>query len=750
MKYVMCYAGQKRPIGEAWQNHTQTLEQVTERLARDPTLNVGILLGPASGVVDVECDSDAATTRYHELFGEISTPSWQSTRGVHHLFQWDERLSGLGSKVEYEGVKFRLGADEKAAQSICPPSVVDGIKREWIIPPDKYAVAALPAAVIEGLSALPRQTAWEDACDPMFESVYRELRATKIRKVTDYFSRTETPVVSTHVDHRGWTYLHLERCPFKHPEHGEGDPCAIVFPDGHHTFKCQHTKCGNKKWPKIEDVYGALNPVIRITADLHENVREAICTLTNDPTILQRIGLVEVVHDAPRPKLCKIDHGAPRLRSIPVATLRARLTAVARFEKWDARKNKLVHCLPSDPIVSATVSAPYYPGVPKCLGVVSSPVLRSDGTIVTDSGYDRLTGLYIATDGTYPPLMPVPEAVALLKDLLADFPFESEKHRVGWFATLLTLLVRSAFAGCTPFFLFDGNRSRVGKGLLTDALTKIAEGRKAARYNAPKNAEEMRKALTSVALSGAPYLLFDNIKHKFGGGEIENLLTTGRWTDRLLGLNERVDLPVTTVCIGTGNNCSLTSDMVGRTCHVRLKTDLEQPGFRTGFKHPDLLGYIEKNRPSLVIAALSIPAAYIAAGKPDQKLSAFGGFEGWSDLVRSSLVWAKLPDPDTRENLADQADDEMEQLRALMEGWSQFGCPKTVSDACNAVECAIDGEYSILRTVMAELPHHQSKQQALGNLLKTYRGRVLDGRRFEKTNHKVPKWYLEEVKSGTA
>ncbi|HUT09845.1 MAG TPA: bifunctional DNA primase/polymerase [Thermoguttaceae bacterium] len=750
MKYVICYSGQKRPIGDAWQNHTLTWQQVTERLKNDPALNVGILLGPASGVVDVECDSDAATTSYRELFGDVRTPSWQSARGIHHLFQWDERLAGLGSKVDYQAVEFRLGADEKATQSICPPSVVDGVKREWRVRPDECKPAPLPELVIKGLCALPRATAWEDVSDPMFEGVYRELRAAKIGKLTDYFSRTETPVVSTHVDHRGWTYLHLERCPFKHPEHGEGDPCAIVFSDGGHTFKCQHTKCANKKWPEIEEVYGVLNPVIRITPDLYENVRKAIRALTSDPTILQRVGLVEVVHDAPRPELCKIDNRAPQLRSIPAPTLKARLSAAARFEKWDARKDKWVHCLPSDPIVSATISAPYYADIPKCLGVVSSPVLRSDGTIAAGPGYDRLTGLYIATEGTYPPLMPVPEAVSLLKDVLVDFPFESEKHQAGWFAALLTLLVRSAFAGCAPFFLFDSNRSRVGKGLLTDAITKITENRKAARYDTPKSAEEMRKALTTVALAGAPYLLFDNIKHKFGGGALENLLTTGRWTDRLLGLNKQVDLPVTVVCMGTGNNCSLTGDMVGRTCHIRLKTDLEQPGLRTGFKYPKLLDHIEKNRPALVIAALSIPASYLAAGSPDQKLSAFGGFEGWSDLVRSSLAWAGLPDPDTRQKLAEHADDERDQLRALMEGWSELGSPMTVAGACDVVASATDDKYPILRAVISELPRHLSKQQGLGNLLKTYRGRVLDGRQFEKTDHKIPRWYSVEVTYGTA
>ena len=115
--------------------------------------------------------------------------------------------------------------------------------------------------------------------------------------------------------------------------------------------------------------------------------------------------------------------------------------------------------------------------------------------------------------------------------------------------------------------------------------------------------------------------------------------------------------------------------------------------------------------------------------------------------MRGSLVWAGLPDPDTRENLTEQADDERDELRA-MEGWAELGGPRTVADACNSVESAIDGKYSILRTVIAGLPQHLSKQKGLGDMLRSYRGRVLDGRRFERTDHKIPKWYLAEVKYG--
>ena len=73
--------------------------------------------------------------------------------------------------------------------------------------------------------------------------------------------------------------------------------------------------------------------------------------------------------------------------------------------------------------------------------------------------------------------------------------------------------------------------------------------------------------------------------------------------------------------------------------------DRVPPDMRSGFKYPDLLGYVRENRRRLVMAALSIPAHFLKAN-PTISLSGWGGFEGWSKLVRASLVWAGLPDPD--------------------------------------------------------------------------------------------------------
>ena len=110
----------------------------------------------------------------------------------------------------------------------------------------------------------------------------------------------------------------------------------------------------------------------------------------------------------------------------------------------------------------------------------------------------------------------------MLTELVVDFPFLSDRHRAAWIAELVTLLARHAFAGQAPLFFHDANMSGAGKGLLGDVTSTAYEGRRAARYGVPKDGDEIRKLITTVVLSGVGYLLFDNVKGKFGGPVLEN------------------------------------------------------------------------------------------------------------------------------------------------------------------------------------------------------------------------------------
>jgi hypothetical protein len=422
------------------------------------------------------------------------------------------------------------------------------------------------------------------------------------------------------------------------------------------------------------------------------------------------------------------------------------LSKVARYKKPKTAKGETIW-VDTDPpqnIVKALPNQLDFPGVPRVTGLAFCPMLRADGTIVRESGYDPATGLILNLDGAFPESVSLEEAKASLDDILQDFPWESDAHTSAWIACLVTLVARHAIRGNTPFFLFDANVTRTGKGLASDLITMIAEGRRATRYMATGD-EEMRKAITSAALAGSPYLCLDNIKGRLGGQSLENAMTTGTWFDRLLGGNMTFESPLLFVWMGTSNNATLTADMPGRTVHIRLNSPLQYPGERGEFVHPDLLAYVEQNRHKLAMSALAIPATYMAAGCPSQELPGFGGYQHWSDLVRNALVYCGYADPDTRQQMVALADDETDAIVELMDAW-----PRRALSIPEAFRLA-DEHDDLARAVEPKLHDYinqleaRDKRRKVGNMFRNAKNRVIDGRMIVAEGRRPIRWSVRQV-----
>lgn len=144
----------KKPLNKGWGDDCLATEAVEIHLHDGGS--VAVVLGPSSGVVDLECDNPQADEDLTKLFdGAVpKTPTWRSRRGLHHLFAWDDRLESVGrAKVSLGHVDALLGANGRAACSILPPSVVDGVRRRWLpgLSPLDVEPAKLPENIVEKL-----------------------------------------------------------------------------------------------------------------------------------------------------------------------------------------------------------------------------------------------------------------------------------------------------------------------------------------------------------------------------------------------------------------------------------------------------------------------------------------------------------------------------------------------------------------------------------------------------------------------
>ncbi|MCC7408851.1 MAG: hypothetical protein IT442_12315, partial [Phycisphaeraceae bacterium] len=206
---------------------------------------------------------------------------------------------------------------------------------------------------------------------------------------------------------------------------------------------------------------------------------------------------------------------------------------------------------------------------------------------------------------------------------------------------------------------------------------------------------------------------------------------------------------------------SVAADTTRRIIHVRLDVLEEKPEERSGFKHPELIAWIRQNRPCLLTCALTILRAYCNAGMPRQNLPPFGGFEGWSRLVREAVVWVGLPDPcATRARLAEYSDTITETLAQLIAAWVLIDPNNTgvvvselvgrlyVRDSAprDDASCAMRGA---LENLVGCPPGKTPTPRQVGAKLKTFRRRVVDGRYIDTNPDEYSRqgavWRLHDV-----
>lgn len=141
---------EKRPRLKAWQREATTDEATICRWWEAwPAANVGVLMGPTSNLIDLECDSPEAEQDLLRTFGDSApvTPTFQGSRGKHRLFRWRAGLPAVAC-CHFGKVECRLGNGDRGAQSVFPPSIhPTGEVYKWLIGPDDVDVAELPDAV---------------------------------------------------------------------------------------------------------------------------------------------------------------------------------------------------------------------------------------------------------------------------------------------------------------------------------------------------------------------------------------------------------------------------------------------------------------------------------------------------------------------------------------------------------------------------------------------------------------------------
>lgn len=150
--------------------------------------------------------------------------------------------------------------------------------------------------------------------------------------------------------------------------------------------------------------------------------------------------------------------GVVRVEPIPTPRLREVLSRCARWvERADEGPEHRAVCVPGH-VVRAVAARGSWPGMRPLRAVVTRPILRPDGSVLAEPGYDPSTHVYLAvrrSAGTIP-TQPSDAAGALnrLRIVAAGLSITDDYFVAAWIAVVATSLARHAFSGPSPLFVF--------------------------------------------------------------------------------------------------------------------------------------------------------------------------------------------------------------------------------------------------------------------------------------------------------
>ena len=434
-------------------------------------------------------------------------------------------------------------------------------------------------------------------------------------------------------------------------------------------FASRHGESPFRPDNAVEVVPGQLPMVIERSAEL-------LATANSDHPVVYQLGGVLVYIAA---------SGDEPARTVVVTPHWMRLAAsrhvhyIVPKEKGDVR----IDC-PANVATMMVEDAGGWP-FPKLEGIVGTPTLRPDGTLISREGYDPATKLYFHAGGTKFPSIPERPTKAAARTALDrviaafdEVPFVDEVARSVALSAALCSVARRAIP-LAPLYHIDASTQATGKTTFCQAIGILATGEPPPVAPKFRDEEEARKCAMAILMDGAPVALIDNVDGDLDSATLCRLLTSEKYRDRVLGTSRMATVSTRILWLSNGNNVSVVGDLVSRTLICRLDRGVERPEQHAYVG--DLIATAKNHRATIVCDLLTVIRAYFAAGEPSLDIPDCRMRE-WSRFARAPLVWLGEPDPLESQLTLRESDPALESLESLLSAWySQLGSEQVTAAA---------------------------------------------------------------------
>jgi putative DNA primase/helicase len=364
----------------------------------------------------------------------------------------------------------------------------------------------------------------------------------------------------------------------------------------------------------------------------------------------------------------------PGIRALPIAGLARLLAQSAMWFRLTPDKMAF-RVDPPWPVVNEIFAMGDRWRFPPLAGVIRTPTLRANLSLLSEPGYDQASGLFAAFDrdlkmpriAAKPTRRQAEDALKLLLGIFSSFPFVGPRDCATAIAALLTVMCRTAIE-VSPLFVITSPLPGTGKSYIVDCISAVATGDRAAVIAIAPKEEETEKRLVGAALLGNPIIVLDNCRRLLEGDFLCQVTERPLLQLRPLGTSDVRQIRNIYTTFATGNNVVTAADMTRRSTQIAMDANCERPELREfdGDPRREILAL----RGDYIAACLTIPRYYIGAGRPNLRRR-LASYEQWSDLIRSPLVHLGMADAAESQTALLAEDPVAQHRRTIFAAWDE-------------------------------------------------------------------------------
>ena len=410
-------------------------------------------------------------------------------------------------------------------------------------------------------------------------------------------------------------------------------------------------------------------------------------------------------------------------------TLAEKYLVCFRVKGAGGKTIKLARTMTSEDAQGVLSAQQFLSQLPKVARIATArlPVMRTAGVVelLTD-GYDRESLTLTFAQCKYDTAMSMLDAIKIINELLAEFPFADDGRSKSVTITAMVGLFCAGFfaAGVPrPVFIYLANAEGAGKTLCAKVAITPAHG--LAKIDSDlKDKTETKKELLSAVIEARPYILFDNCKGHIDSPSLEAFVSAAVFSGRILGVSKMFSGENLMTVFVTGNGCTVSPDMRRRSLFIELFMEAERAEDRIikCFLDDALLLAM---RPKLLAALWTLVREWDKAGRPKASRT-HTAFPRWAEVIGGIIEHAGYRCPFVSAEIPSAADldgsDMRELVKVLCTEPVQFDELVALARKNGLFERIIGSDDNVLKP---------SEKSTLGKLLKRYDRRVFaDWRRF--------------------